>query len=212
MFGIQDVLIFVISAILLNMTPGQDTMYILTRSLAQGKRAGVYSVLGISTGLAVHTCAAALGLSAVLAASSSLFLTVKLAGALYLIYLGWRMLRTPLKVYSQETADVVNRSRFKGIYVQGVLTNVLNPKVALFFLAFMPQFIRPESSQHTQAFLFLGGIFIITGTLWCLGLAFFASAMGQLLQRRQFLANKMISLAGLVLIGLGFNLGADAWC
>jgi threonine/homoserine/homoserine lactone efflux protein len=211
MYGIQDVLLFVISAILLNMTPGQDTMYILTRSLAQGKRAGVYSVLGISTGLAMHTCAAALGLSAVLAASSSLFLTVKLAGALYLIYLGWRMLRTPLKVYSQETADVVNRSRFKGIYVQGILTNVLNPKVALFFLAFMPQFIRPESSQHTQAFLLLGGIFIITGTLWCLGLAFFASAMGQLLQRRQVLANKMNSLAGLVLIGLGFNLGADAW-
>jgi threonine/homoserine/homoserine lactone efflux protein len=211
MFGIENLALFAASGILLNMTPGQDTMYILTRSIAQGRGAGVFSVLGISTGLAVHTCAAGLGLSAVLAASPSLFLAVKLLGAAYLIYLGWRMLRTPLDVRRRSGSREANGSRLARVYAQGVLTNVLNPKVALFFLAFMPQFISPQSSQHTLAFLLLGGVFITTGTLWCLVLSFFASGLGRVLYRRRYLADRMNSFAGGVLIALGLKLGSSAW-
>ena len=210
MFGIHDVSLFVASALLVNITPGQDTMYILTRSLAQGRSAGLLSVLGISTGLMLHTCAAALGLSAILAASSSLFQAVKLLGALYLIYLGWRMLHSPLDVGCDSLAEG-DGTQLGSVYLQGVLTNVFNPKVALFFLAFMPQFISSDSSQHTLAFLLLGGIFITTGTLWCLGLSFFAACLGRFLRQRQFLADKMNSFAGLVLIGLGLKLGTSAW-
>lgn len=210
MFGIHDISLFVVSGILVNITPGQDTMYILTRSLAQGRSAGLLSVLGISTGLLFHTCAAALGLSAILAASSSLFQAVKLLGALYLIFLGWRMLKTPLDL-TWDSQDGGGGKRLRSIYLQGVLTNVFNPKVALFFLAFMPQFISSNTSQHTLAFLLLGGIFITTGTLWCIGLSFFASCLGHLLRKRQLLADSMHSFAGLVLIGLGLKLGISSW-
>jgi threonine/homoserine/homoserine lactone efflux protein len=210
MFGIQDISLFVASGVLLNITPGQDTMYIVTRSLAQGKSAGLLSVLGISTGLVFHTCAAALGLSAILSASPVLFQTIKLLGALYLIYLGWRMLKTPFNFGSQGQAGD-DGGRLPSVYLQGVLTNVFNPKVALFFLAFIPQFISSSSSQHTVAFLLLGGIFITTGTLWCLGLSFFASSLGRLLRNRQFLGDRVNSFAGLALIGLGLKLGLGAW-
>src|SRR5258706_237991 len=154
MLGIHDYWLFVATGVLLNLTPGQDTLYILGRSIAQGRQIGVASALGISAGAVVHTVAAALGLSAVLATSASAFVALKVVGAVYLVYLGVRMLMTRTAALgSTGTEDLVDRwTAFR----QGMLTNILNPKVALFFLALMPQFIEPESPTKVGAFLRLG--------------------------------------------------------
>jgi len=143
-FGTQNLALFVVSGFLLNLTPGQDTFYIVGRSLAQGRRAGVLSVFGITSGCVVHTVAAAFGLSAILATSAHAFLAVKLAGAAYLAYLGVRMLldRSPASGIAELPVE-----RSWAIYRAGVLTNVLNPKVAIFFLAFLPQFVDATSWQ-----------------------------------------------------------------
>ena len=206
MFGIHDFPVFLVTGILLNLTPGPDTFYILGRSLAQGRGAGVASALGIGAGAVVHTLAAALGLSALIAASATAFLAVKLAGALYLIYLGARMLRTRTAAAAIPTAFA--SSGFAAVFRQGLVTNVLNPKVALFFLAFMPQFIAAESETKFAAFLVLGLCFVVTGTLWCLALAWFASLLGDRLRGSPSFATMLNRLAGALFIALGVRLAA----
>jgi threonine/homoserine/homoserine lactone efflux protein len=169
MLGIHDYWLFVLTGVLLNLTPGQDTFYILGRSVAEGTRSGVASALGIAVGSLVHTAMAALGLSAILATSASAFTVVKLLGAAYLVYLGVRMLwRSSSPVAA--TARAGNRGLI-GSFRDGILSNVLNPKVALFFLALMPQFIAPDSETKVAAFIALGLTFVTTGTAWCLVLA-----------------------------------------
>jgi threonine/homoserine/homoserine lactone efflux protein len=169
MLGIHAYWLFLVSGILLNLTPGQDTMFILGRSLTGGVRAGVAASLGICVGSVGHTLLAALGLSAILATSALAFTVVKLAGAAYLIYLGLRLVltRAPQAAGVPAADGGVPRTAF----VQGIVTNLLNPKVALFFLALLPQFIDPASEHKTLAFLALGATFITTGLLWCLVLA-----------------------------------------
>lgn len=204
MFGIHDFGVFLLTGILLNLTPGPDTFYILGRSLAQGRSAGVASALGISTGALVHTFAAAFGLSALLATSASAFLAIKLAGAAYLVYLGVRMLFT-----RSGTAAIpasFSSSGFWAVYRQGLITNVLNPKVALFFLALMPQFIAADSSSKFAAFITLGLCFITTGTLWCLCLAWFSSLLGDRLRDSKTFADILNWTAGALFIGLGARL------
>jgi threonine/homoserine/homoserine lactone efflux protein len=146
--------LFLISGILLNLTPGQDTMFILGRSLTGGVRAGIAAAFGICVGTIGHTLAAALGLSAILATSSLAFTLVKLAGAAYLTYLGVRLLLT--RAPRVEPATAASQAAPRPVFVQGVVTNLLNPKVALFFLALLPQFIDPASEHKTLAFLALG--------------------------------------------------------
>ena len=143
MFGIHDFPLFVASGILLNLTPGPDTAYIVGRSIAQGRAAGIASAFGIMVGTIFHTCAAALGLSAILATSAVAFTAIKLAGGGYLIFLGIRMFLERHKELSLPSH--FRRSTTTAAFQQGVLTNILNPKVALFFLAFLPQFIDPAS-------------------------------------------------------------------
>ena len=177
MLGIHDYWLFLVSGIVLNLTPGQDTMYILGRTLTGGRRAGVASAFGIIVGSLIHTLAAAAGLSVLLATSPLAFTAVKLCGAAYLVFLGAKILFTPSTVTgADETAGFV-RGGSRSAFTQGVLTNVLNPKVALFFLAFLPQFIDPGSATKTLAFLLLGATFITTGTIWCLVLVFAAARL-----------------------------------
>src|SRR5947208_3505382 len=173
MLGIHDYWLFVATGVLLNLTPGQDTLYILGRSIARGRRIGLASALGISAGSVVHTLAAALGLSAVLATSASAFLVLKVVGALYLVYLGVRMLITRTAAFA--ATDIADSVDTWTAFRQGMLTNVLNPKVALFFLALMPQFIEPDSPAKVGAFLLLAVTFLTTGTACCLVLALGAS-------------------------------------
>lgn len=170
MLGTHDLALFLVSGVLLNITPGADSLYIASRSIGQGARAGAIAALGIVLGCCVHLLAAALGLSVVLATSGALFTLIKLVGAAYLIYVGFSLaLVRRARAPSSGSVSVVP---LRTIFLQGLLTNVLNPKVALFFLAFLPQFIDPSSSDKTLAFVFLGSIFNFTSTLWCLALAY----------------------------------------
>lgn len=206
MFGIHDFAVFVLTGIFVNLTPGPDTFYILGRSLAQGRRAGIASVFGISTGCLVHTLAAALGLSALLATSASAFLVIKLAGAAYLVYLGARMLFGRVSAAGLPVA--FSSASFWAAYRQGLLTNVLNLKVALFFLALMPQFIAEDSPAKFAAFITLGLCFIVTGTLWCLCLAWFSSLLGDRLRTSPALAGVLNRAAGALFVVLGVRLAA----
>ena len=173
--GIHDFGLFIASGLLLNIVPGPDTAYIVGRSIQMGWRGGVAATLGISTGCLSHVFAAALGLSALLVASATAFTAVKWAGAAYLCYVGLTMLlsrpKTP-DAGDQGDRKPVSLSR---AFWQGALTNVLNPKVAMFFLAFLPQFVESNAPHKALAFLMLGLIFIFNGTLWCLAVAIVAA-------------------------------------
>ena len=204
MFGIHDFGLFLAAGILLNLTPGPDTVYILGRSIAQGRDAGVASALGICVGSIFHTCAAALGLSAILATSALAFGAIKLLGGAYLIFLGIKMILHRRKQLSLPSN--FRRRTTAAAFRQGVLTNVLNPKVALFFLAFLPQFIDPASNIKVLAFLMLGFAFVTTGTIWCLLLAWFASAFSELLRTNETISQWLNRTAGALFIFLGLRL------
>jgi threonine/homoserine/homoserine lactone efflux protein len=207
MFGIHDFVLFLTTGILLNLAPGPDTAYILGRSIAQGRSAGIASALGISAGSIIHTTAAALGLSAFLATSASAFHAVKLIGAAYLVFLGVRALfqRSGKLLVPAHFAKTQTVAAFR----QGILTNLLNPKVALFFLAFLPQFIDPASTAKVPAFLTLGLTFVATGTLWCLILAWFASAFSEKLRGSNTIATVLNRAVGSLFIFLGVRLAVS---
>ncbi len=172
--GIHDLWLFILSGLLLNVTPGPDTAYIIGRSLQLGWRGGAAAATGISIGCLVHVFGAAIGLSALLMTSSAAFTVLKWAGAAYLLFTGVQMLLSRERPLA-EAALAGNETSLARVFWQGALTNVLNSKVALFFLAFLPQFVTAESSHKTLAFLALGLIFITSGTLWCFGVAAFAA-------------------------------------
>jgi len=204
MFGIHDYGLFVMAGLLLNLTPGQDTMFIIGRSLTGGLRAGIAAAIGISAGTVVHALGATLGLAALLAASARAFTAVRLAGAAYLIYLGARLLLAPAA--GAVTAAAAGNTR--SALLQGLVTNLLNPKVALFFLAFLPQFIEGSSPAKTAAFLLLGATFITTGLLWCLVLAFAAARLQAFFPHRPSARTYIDRAVGALFLGLGLRL---AW-
>ncbi len=208
MYGIENYLGFIIAGILLNLTPGADTMYILTRSITQGRRAGIYSVLGITTGGLIHTALAAFGLSIVLAKSAFTFNMIKYIGVAYLVYLGIKMILDRNNLFDNKTQKIETTDLFK-IYRQGLLTNVLNPKVALFFLSLLPQFINPQYANGTIPFLILGVTFMTTGTIWCLMLAYAASLITQTLRNHDRIGKTMQKISGLLFIGLGIKILTD---
>lgn len=210
MLGIHDLALFIVSGLLLNMMPGPDSLLIMLRSGSQGWRAGSMAALGIGTGTMVHVLAAALGLSALLSASAELFAVIKLMGALYLVYLGvsmlWQRSGTSTSVDGTVALPALSYGR---IFRQGLLTNVLNPKVALFFLAFVPQFIDPASPQKAMAFIVLGCIFNLNGMIWCHLLAFstaFASRKARLPARVVTWLNRVM---GGLFVGLGIKLAVE---
>ena len=183
MLGIHSLWLFILSGVLLNITPGPDTAYIVGRSVQIGWRGGVAAALGISAGCLVHVFAAAIGLSALLAASSFAFMIIKWIGAAYLIYAGIRMLMVRESSPATDNAAVPRVKTLRQVFWQGALTNALNPKVALFFLAFLPQFVEADAASKALAFIVLGLIFIATGTVWNLGMAAFtAKAAGRIRQ------------------------------
>jgi threonine/homoserine/homoserine lactone efflux protein len=202
--GIHDYWLFVLAGVLLNLTPGQDTFYILGASIAQGRRVGIASALGICSGCVVHTLAAAAGLSAILATSATAFVVVKLAGAAYLIYLGVRYIMTRPRDVALAPA-AMSRDAWKA-FRQGVITNVLNPKVALFFLAFLPQFIDRDSPEKIAAFVALGLTFVATGTAWCLFLAVGAASVRRFFAGHPKAFTRLSQFAGGLFVLLGLRL------
>lgn len=172
MLGIHDLYLFIAAALLLNVTPGPDTALVIGQSMRHGLRGGVLAALGVSAGCYVHIAAAAIGLSALLLTSALAFTAIKWIGVCYLCYVGLRMLLARETSF-QAAGDQPKQSN--SIFWQGFLTNVLNPKVALFFLAFLPQFIDANAPQKALAFVLLGLIINVGGTAWLLMVAWAAS-------------------------------------
>ena len=180
MFGIHDLPLFIVSGLLLNIMPGPDSLLIMTRSATWGWRAGLATVAGIGAGTMVHVSAAAIGLSAILATSATAFMVVKYIGAAYILWMALGLLRSQLRNNLQNPASTgkaaaVPALPYRKIVAQGFLTNVLNPKVAIFFLAFVPQFIDAAAPSKAVAFMILGCIFNLNGMLWCVALALFTA-------------------------------------
>jgi threonine/homoserine/homoserine lactone efflux protein len=205
--GIHHYWLFIATAVVLILTPGQDTFFILGRSLAGGRAAGIAAALGVSVGTLVHTALAALGLSALLATSPHAFTAVKLAGAAYLLYIGARALLA--RSNSLEDADARRADGRWPAFRQGVVTNLLNPKVALFFLALMPQFIDAGSGHKVVSFLALGLTFVTLGVVWCCMLAVGAAKLRGAFLRRPSLAATLQRVAGAMFIGLGVRLAFE---
>ena len=209
MLGIHDLPLFIASGLLLNIAPGPDSVLVMTRSASQGWRAGSAATLGIGAGVCVHVLAAALGLSALLAASSWGFTLVKWVGAAYLVYMGLQMLLARRR--GEPPADVTEPTpaatlSYRQIFAQGFLTNVLNPKVALFFLAFVPQFIAPDAPHKALAFIVLGSIFNINGMLWCQALALFTALASRRLRLGGALAQWLQRAIGALFLSFGLKL------
>lgn len=206
MFGIHDLTIFISSGLLLNISPGPDTAYIVGRSTQLGWNAGVTAALGIGAGILVHVTAAALGISALLAASASAITTVKLLGAAYLIYLGIGMLLGQRSGHQSNMTIGQSPVDLSVIFRQGFMTNLLNPKVALFFLAFLPQFIDADAPSKIFAFVLLGLIFDFNGTLWNILIAWIAARTTSLMRNADPIQKWIDRGVGALLIGLGIRI------
>jgi threonine/homoserine/homoserine lactone efflux protein len=204
-FGINNYWLFLLSGIILNLTPGADTIYILTRSISQGRSAGIASVFGIGSGGIIHILLATFGLSIILSKSIVLFNIIKIVGAIYLVFIGILTLRSKDKLFITDDRRK-NNTGFLKIYLQGVLTNLFNPKVALFFISFLPQFIDAPQASGPIPFLILGLTFFTTGTIWCLMLAFFSSLITERLRRNVRISEIMQKLTGFVFIALGLKI------
>ncbi len=196
---------FIAASLALIATPGQDNIYILTRGIAQGRPAALVSAWGVCAGLLVHTAFAAVGLSAILASSALAFSVVKYAGAAYLVYLGLRMILSREGLALSE-GDVARSAGMRKVFLQGVASNVLNPKVALFFLAFLPQFVSAGTGGAHLQFLLLGLLFVALTLVMTTLLALFCGTVGDWLKDRPSIAGAIGKAAGGVLVALGVRL------
>jgi len=203
--GIHDLPVFIVSGLLLNILPGPDSLLIMTRSATQDWRAGSAAAIGIGAGTCVHILAAALGLSAVLATSSAAFTAVKLVGAAYILWMALGLLRSK-KQEDRVQAPVLPRLPYRNIFAQGFLTNVLNPKVALFFLAFVPQFISADAPNKALAFIVLGCIFNLNGMLWCNALSLFTARASARLKLDPVVSLWLKRVTGSLFVWLGVKL------
>ena len=206
--GIENFWVFAIAALLLNLTPGNDMLYVAARSTSQGVKAGVVSALGVMLGCMVHILAAVIGLSAIIAGSAIVFNVIKYLGAAYLVYLGIRSLlsgRKQLRIRSG-----IKHLTYRKIFWQGVITNVLNPKVALFFLAFLPQFINIKSGGVPWQILFLGTWFDVGGTLVNILVALLFGRIGKWLSNSPRFVQWQERITGTMLIALGIKVALSS--
>lgn len=194
---------FILASLTLNLLPGPDMIYIMARTVSHGQRAGVLSVFGISTGLLFHTMAAASGLSLILLSSITFFRIIKYIGVIYLIYLGLRLLffTSSLHFHKSDFSAISS----KKIYQQGFLTNIYNPKVAIFFLAFLPQFVQQNYNTFIQVFI-LGILFIMLGTLVNIFVVLFCSTFKKYLVTNELGQKLLQKITGMVLIGIGLKI------
>ncbi|TWO68304.1 LysE family translocator [Caenimonas sedimenti] len=203
----QHLMLFIAAGVLLNLTPGPDVLYIVSNSLRSGVRAGVVGGLGVTAGCFVHVFAAALGVSALLATSAFAFTVLKWAGAAYLLWIGVKLLlaRAPTQAANLHALAQQQPASLRAVFLGGFWTNVLNPKVAIFFLAFVPQFIAPETDNKALAFILLGTLFNVNSIPVNSGWALAAGWMA----RRESVQRGMHWLdrvAGLMFIGFGVRL------
>jgi threonine/homoserine/homoserine lactone efflux protein len=194
--------VFLVATIALNLSPGPDMLYVISRSLGQGRRAGIVSALGIGAGTLVHTFVTAIGLSAVLLSVPIAFEFIKYAGAAYLAFLGVRMLLSSRSGASNLSSEAIAPSGLGTVFRQGVFTNVLNPKVALFFLAFLPQFVDPSKGTVAFQIILLGLVFDASGTSWNILIATLAGHASDRLKGRSGVSFAQKVLPGVILLAL----------
>jgi threonine/homoserine/homoserine lactone efflux protein len=202
--GITHFGFFCMAVLLLNAMPGPDTAFIVGRSLTQGRLAGLISAVGISVGACLHTLALAFGLSAIVAASATAFAVIKLVGGLYLVYLGLRLLLASATVSAREQRR--QPRPLAVVFRQAILTNLLNPKVVLFFLSFFPQFVAPTAVNKTMPLLFLGCVFVLMSTVWNCGTALLTGLLAQRASPNGRLKRGVEYLVGSAFIGFGVRL------
>lgn len=203
MLGISDYWLFVLSGVLLNITPGTDIIYVLSRASVGGRKVGVVSALGICTGILIHTVLVSLGLSAILVSSDFLFNAMKIIGAMYLAFMGIKNILSKETMFQLGTEKTGNLS---AVFRQGVLTNALNPKVAMFFLALLPQFVVADNPYGPVPFLILGFTFFTTSIIWCLILAYMASFVSGFLNKNEKISKFANKFTGVLYILLGLNI------
>ncbi len=199
----SNLALFFAASWMLIITPGPDMIYVITRGISQGRKAGMISAVGVTLGILVHTVFAAFGLAIILRTSALAFLAVKFAGAGYLIFLGVKTLidKSDFKL-SRDTP----KDDFRKIFVQGILSNVLNPKIALFFLAFLPQFVNPGHGSASIQMVYLGLTFALFGIVFLVLLGYFSGGIGLWLSKKQTFTEKIRWFTGSVLIALGLRL------
>jgi threonine/homoserine/homoserine lactone efflux protein len=215
MLGITHFPLFLAAVFLLNVTPGPDTAYIVGRSVAQGRGAGIMSAMGISAGCIVHALACAFGLTALLAASATAFTVVKFAGAIYLTYLGVRLLFVKSAKPADGGTDISQASArsapksLRQLFMQGFVTNVLNPKVVLFFVSFFPQFVAADSASKVLSFLALGLTFILMTTVWNSFVAWIAGSVTERFAGKPGVKRWLDRGVGSAFVGLGIKLATS---
>src|SRR5580698_5448326 len=221
MLGITHFPLFLAAVFLLNVTPGPDTAYIVGRSVAQGRGAGLMSAMGISAGCIVHALACAFGLTALLAASATAFTVVKFVGAIYLMYLGVRLLfvksakpaaggmDTNANANAEQAGAQSAPKSLRQLFMQGFITNVLNPKVVLFFVSFFPQFVAADSPSKVLSFLVLGVAFVLMSTVWNSFVAWIAGSVTERFAGKPGVKRWLDRGVGSAFVGLGIKLATS---
>lgn len=203
MLDLSTILTFLAAATLLSLAPGPDNIFVLTQSAVHGKRAGIFTSMGLCTGLLVHTLAVALGVAAIFQTSEIAFNALKFFGAGYLIYLAWHAFRAK----DESLSDGSGKSRsLRQLYFRGIIMNVTNPKVSIFFLAILPQFADPDRGPVFLQFLALGGLFIIAGMLTMIAISIAAGSLGQWLNKSPRAQSTLNKVAGVVFVGLALKI------
>jgi len=201
--GIINYKLFLLASFAIVALPGQDFLYVTTRGIALGKRAGVISACGISIGLLVHTLLAALGLSIIIQASTTIYSAIQYFGAAYLIFLGAKTFLSKGTLYTDTKETTINT---KSIFMQGILTNIFNPKAILVFIAFLPQFIDEKLQRPVMPLLFLGFTLCVIAVLWFSLIGYFAGAIGAAIRVNKLAQRIIRGVSGSILILLGIRL------
>lgn len=206
MLPIESIFTFLMASALLSIAPGPDNLFVLTQSALYGRKSGVLVTLGLCTGLVVHTGAVALGVAAVFQTSAVAFTLLKTVGALYLAYLAWQAFRATARPLEAPGSNLRSNG---ALYRRGILMNITNPKVSIFFLAFLPQFASPENGDLAPQIFLLGGLFIVVALLIFSAIAAVAGALGGWLNKSEKAQVYLNRVAGVVFAGLALKLATS---
>jgi threonine/homoserine/homoserine lactone efflux protein len=198
-----DIAMFLVAAVALTLAPGPDNIYVLTRGIAQGRSAALMAAGGFASGLVVHSLLAVLGFAAVIKASPAAYMLLRYAGALYLLYLGWRMLSSTSAIVMGADNNALS---YRRLYWQSVVASALNPKVSVFFIAFLPQFVNEQAGNTVWQMGLLALLFIVQAWIIFSIIALFSGMIGSYLQRHLNSSTYLNRLAGCAFIGLGIRM------
>jgi threonine/homoserine/homoserine lactone efflux protein len=203
MLSVETMVAFFIASILLGLAPGPDNIFVMTQSALYGRMTGLIILMGLCTGLIVHTVAVASGVAVIFQSSALAFSFLKIVGACYLSYLAWQAFRTRAGDYS---SSVIGIKSYRHLYMRGIFMNITNPKVSIFFLAFLPQFAEPSRGPVILQLLILGGLFIVATLVVFGGIAFLAGWLGEVLKRSPRIQQVLNKVAGAIFLGLALKL------